>query len=64
MRLLFLVELLLSFFWTAGVATFALSYDVFYFCVLIGIDGQEGMKHICGTIVARKKARQGREGKV
>jgi len=33
-------------------------------CFPTGIDGLVGMKHICGIIVARRKGRLGKEGKV
>lgn len=41
--------------------------DIYVFIVYLfisGIDGQGDMKHIYGTIVAKKKAKQGREDKV
>lgn len=34
------------------------------FFLVLGIDGLVDMKHICGTIVARKRGKQGKEGKV
>ena len=34
------------------------------FFLVVGIDGLVDMKHICGTIVARKRGKQGKEGKV
>lgn len=50
----------LSFF----LACIFLFFLIFVCIFLSGIDGLVGMKLICGTTVARKKDRVGKEGKV